>query len=455
MFNDERINLEMGKLKKIIILVSVIIAFLFYIKKMVYYMNTKSYIFMYLTESAIMVSGLIILLIPLFKKVEVKDELYYQAKANYYNKTFKIFLLIVFSAFAISIPGTLFIDTKELSSNITISLLLNASLFIGYGYLRFKNVYFNYNIIENDTKEYYKQVFKNILKLLLYCCLIYALAFIPAIFYFQYVSPLGLILSIILGCVFTFLNNALFYLGVSALERLFCKEENKKIITTPTIILLILTLILYFVVVILGYIYLSMINGDISAIELELIRMDNVINYISHLTKLLGVMATIFSLSDLTKNNFELKKKIFIPLIIFIILKLYNLCYLYINFGDLLFYLTRSYEINIIPLGEIYVIQMYTNLIINLVLQILIIIFSWIALKHYVKSRKKLSITCIILLLLIIVIHSFIISVIYTLQILSSILSLVLVSIFSLIPIIKYFKKTNLIKEEDELLDNN
>ncbi len=450
MFNDERINLEMGKLKKIIILVSVIISFLFCIKKIIYTRITNFFpynFYLYLTELLIIISGLIIILIPIFKKHEIKDELYYQEKANYYNKVFKIFLLIVFGTFALSIPGTIYADEENLSSSITLSLLLNATLFIGYGYLRYKNIYFNYNIIENSKNEYYKQVFKNILKLLVYCVMIYGIAIIPAIFYLKYIDPLTMILSIILGCVVTFLNNSLFYLCTSALERLFYKEENSKRITTPTVILLIIAFILFIVSFTVTVIYNNLIRGNINGTEVIIVKFKNICDFMCHLKVLFGLMAIIFLVYDMTKINNELMKKFNVPLIILIILGLYILCGIYVNFGDLLFYITINYDIKFIPLREIYAIGSIFNFIINLTLHILIIIFSWKSLKNYVKSKKTMNTIFAILLIIIIMIKCFSMSSFIIPRMICNTIYILLVSTFALILIIKYFSKNNIIGE--------
>lgn len=450
MFNDERINLEMGKLKKLIILASIVISFLFCVKKIIYTRITNFLpynFYLYLTELAIIISGLIIISIPIFKKHEVKDELYYQEKANYYNKTFKIFLLIVFGTFALSIPGTIYADEENLSSSITLSLLLNATLFIGYGYIRYKNIYFNYNIIENSKKEYYKQVFKNISKLLIYCIIIYGIAIIPAIFYLKYIDPLTMILSIIFGCAFTFLNNSLYYLCISALERLFYKEENTKRITTPTVILLIIAFILFIVSFIVTVIYNNLTQGNINGTEVIIVKFKNIHDYIHHLKIFFGLMAIIFLVFDMTKINNELKGKFNVPLIILIIFELYILCRTYVNFADLLFFITLNYNIKIISLSEIYVIDFYINFIIDLTLHILIIVFSWKALKNYVKSKKTLNTIFAILLIIIIMIKYFSMSSFIIPRMICNTIYILLVSTFALIFIIKYFSKNNIIED--------
>ena len=96
MFNDERINLEIGKLKRLIIIISLIFTIMFLLVKIldgIYY--EPSFIF-YLTEIVTIVSCLIVLIISFFKKSKIKDEQYLQSKSNYYNKYHQVKLQRIF-----------------------------------------------------------------------------------------------------------------------------------------------------------------------------------------------------------------------------------------------------------------------------------------------------------------------------------------------------------------------
>ena len=166
-----------------------------------------------------------------------------------------------------------------------------------------------------------------------------------------------------------------------------------------------------------------------------------------HLKVLFGLMAIIFLVYDMTKINNELMKKFNVPLIILIILGLYILCGIYVNFGDLLFYITINYDIKFIPLGKIYAIDSIFNFIINLTLHILIIIFSWKSLKNYVKSKKTMNTIFAILLIIIIMIMYFSMSSFIIPRMICNTIYILLVSTFALIFIIKYFSKNNIIGE--------
>lgn len=95
MFNDERINYEITKLKKLIIIVSGILSFMFLLFKMLILYNQKLHFCLYSTEIIITATSLIIMICSLFIKTEVKDEMYLYKKQKYYDVSFKGFLRII------------------------------------------------------------------------------------------------------------------------------------------------------------------------------------------------------------------------------------------------------------------------------------------------------------------------------------------------------------------------
>ena len=80
MFNDERINSEMTRLKKLIIILSGILSFLFLAVKLFVNSARNLQFCLYSTEILIAVSSLSIMIGSLFIKSDVKDELFFQRK---------------------------------------------------------------------------------------------------------------------------------------------------------------------------------------------------------------------------------------------------------------------------------------------------------------------------------------------------------------------------------------
>lgn len=264
MFNDERINYEMSKLKKIIIILSGILSFVFLIYKMYINYFQRLQLCLYIIEVVICLTSLIIVLGSFFIKTDIKDEMYFKKKQKYYDVSFKVFIYMMFVCYAVMIPEIVISDESDLSPNICINLIMTSSLFFGYGYLRSKRIYFNYNFIEENAKTYYKNVFKNILKIIKFFGMIYGIALIVSVFYMFKNSPLIFIVSILLGFLLTVLSNLFYYLFISFLERLFFKEDRNKKITTPTVCLLTIAGISLIVYTGLEFIYYLLANSDVN-----------------------------------------------------------------------------------------------------------------------------------------------------------------------------------------------
>lgn len=107
MFNYERINLEMTKLKKFIIILSLVLSFIFLLFKLFVNYSREVQFCLYSTEIIILITSIIILIGAPLIKSDISDELFFQKKQNYYNKSFKILLYISFISYAVVIPATI------------------------------------------------------------------------------------------------------------------------------------------------------------------------------------------------------------------------------------------------------------------------------------------------------------------------------------------------------------
>ena len=339
MFNDERINKELSNLKKYIIILSLIISSIFLGIKLFYLSKYDLSIIYYFTEIMIILMSFIILIGRLFIKSDIKDEAFYEKVNKYYNKSFKIFVFLSFLSFSFVMGGTVLFNNPVFSSSQVINLLLPLSLFIGYAYIRYKNIYFNYNIIEEDNKTYYKGVFKNILKIILFFLIIYSVGILSTLFYtsnknleFNRNDFIGAILSIIIAFFISSIGVSLYYFIISLSERAFVKEEEDKKITIPTIILCVLGIlfnIVYLIVCIREKILINQQALDPSSIPnfaAIISKLSNTENFFKEWTIHLQSLGLVFLIYDISKNNKILKNKFNIPLLIFI---LYN-CFLLI-----------------------------------------------------------------------------------------------------------------------------
>lgn len=323
MFHDERINFEITNLKKIIIILSCVLSSLFLAFKVFVNYARELQFCLYCTEIVILFCSICIMVGSLFIKFDIRDEMYVQRKQKYYNTAFKVLLYISFISYALVIPATIVSgDNSVLSSSMCMNMIMMSSLFFGYGYLRLKRVYFNFNFIEEDNKIYYKNVFKNIWKITKFFGLIYLIAFFVSIFYMSNYNPLSFIIFILLAFLTTILSNSIYYLFVSFLERLFYKEEGKKKITTPTIILTSISLLCLLMYMVLNLNYHMIIkNGIIDNPPSQIANLSNMIKNTTEFLRFFSVLTIIFLVTDLFKND-KLKiknnSKLVLAFIIFI-----------------------------------------------------------------------------------------------------------------------------------------
>ncbi len=326
MFNDERINYEITKLKKLIIIVSGILSFMFLLFKMLILYNKKIAFCLYSTELIITVTSLIIMICSLFIKAEVKDEMFTYRKQKYYDISFKVLLYIAFLSYAAVIPATIQTgDDSSLSSNMCINLIMTSSLIFGYGYLRQKQIYFNYNFIEENSKTYYKNVFKNILKIIVFFGIIYFISLCISVFYFANNNPLTFIVTILLGFFTSVISNAFYYLSISFLERMFFKEEKNKQITTPTIILLSISVVFILIYLILNFNYYLVIDGNANNTA-KLTKLMTASEMVLECCRFFSALGIIFLTTDIFKNDeAKLKKnsKLLVAFTIFIICEIF------------------------------------------------------------------------------------------------------------------------------------
>lgn len=331
MFNDERINKEISNLKKYLIILSVIVACIFLGIKIYYSTINELSIVYYITELVIILAGTGTLIGSLFIRTEIKDEMFYERIHKYFDKAFKIFVCLTLISFACVMGGTLLSENQNFSSAVTINLILPISLFVGYAYLRYKNIYFNYNLIEEDNKTYYKGIFKNILKIFLFFLMIYSIGIAASLLFTN--KSMGLthndfsfVLSSIISAFFTSsIGVGLYYLFISIFEKAFVNEEDNKKITIPTIILVVLAIVfnaLYLIFSIKESMLINQMQMDPSSagnFSAMLTKLSNNSKFCREWGIHLQTLGLVFLVYDATKGDKVLKNKANAPLLIFIL----------------------------------------------------------------------------------------------------------------------------------------
>lgn len=402
MFNDERINYKVNSAKKFIIIISIIISSLFLIPKILGLIIYKYQMIGFgnlATEIVMVLTGVSILIGSLFIKSEVKDEEYYNRKANYYKLAFKIYLYIVFITFAICMPwiARKMID-PNLSSNVTINIMLSLTLVLGYSYFKINNIYFNYQIIEEDNRTYFKKVLKNILKILSFFGIVYSVALVHATGYIMTDNFIQILLTIILGFVFSVISCCVYYFIISYLERLYYKQEHKKIITLPSIILLIISFVT--LVNCNFFTFVAQVTATSSFLPrfgLSLAQIMAIYNYIIRFFKeindLVTILSVVFIVTDVTKNNAQIRNKLKPVIYTFLVIMTFSI--LYSPLQNVIYSIMRYYS-GIKVINFISRAMSICRFIFNILAYIFIFIYTLIRLRKELKSKPFIKVMLIL-----------------------------------------------------------
>lgn len=229
MFNDERINLNSGKIYRKGIIYSTIISIIYLVLKAITLFRYEHLtILSFISELFIVIGGFVILIIGETRiSSHEKDERYFNEKYNYYFKLSKYYLAVVLSGFALAIPIEFIKPSIIIPSNLLFSNLQILGLIYFSYYFKKNNISFNYTFIEKDGWEYYKRVLKNIIKLLVMLLVIYLTSLIIALIVsFRTYKFDILFLPIFFAFLFSFISFGLLYLYISWVEKVAYNEQN-------------------------------------------------------------------------------------------------------------------------------------------------------------------------------------------------------------------------------------
>lgn len=246
-------------------------------------------------------------------KTDINNEELIKREQKYFDIAFKVFLWVSFIGYALVLPKTIISNNNSwFSANLLINILMMSSMFLGYGILRLKKIYFNFKFISEENKIYYKGVFKNIWKIIRFFIIIYLIAFFVAIAYIIKNNSTAFLTTILKELIVAVLTTSSFYLFISFLERFLYIEDDKKAITTPTIIVFIIFGLHSIINVSLNlfsdFYYLEITNGNIN--------FDKYINFVNLINKAYNVLyyfkyfkelSILFLAADLFKKKDVLK----------------------------------------------------------------------------------------------------------------------------------------------------
>ena len=197
-----------------------------------------------------------------------------------------------------------------------------------YYYFRSRNINFNYSFIENSKKEYYKIVFKKILKFSLFIMIVYSLCGAIALYLFGSIEKLfefllkGIFVAIILDSL---------YLFISYNEKVDYDDEKTKIKKTLINTLIVSTILSVLIIIINVIVSLISIHPELSHSNIAIV----VYSINNNIKDLLNYLLKIFTIMFITFMYLYFKKhtKIKVLLNIYLLVILFKVFLGIINDG--------------------------------------------------------------------------------------------------------------------------
>lgn len=237
MFNDERINIQCGKIYRNGIFILLCVTVLYTMGKIVTLQSQGTecfegilgFVSCFFCELAVIISCITIFLYALLKFGTEKDERYYFLRNKYYLNSAKILLIIGLSAYVLPMPFLRDSEYIKFTQNYISLVIVCETLAYVYIYYNFRKngININYSFIFESKKDYYRKVWKNILKFSAIMLIPYAFA---AYFELLFNQSLGYMLSILLSYAISVLGLALEYLFVSFAEKRYYDDETSHVI---------------------------------------------------------------------------------------------------------------------------------------------------------------------------------------------------------------------------------
>lgn len=173
MFNDERINLQIGRIYKRGIIAAVVLAVFWMVTRSVYWLVLTDYVtpqelfVTFIPDGIVLFTGLIILLIDVLLFAGKTDERKVFLKSKYYRGATWFFLGSIFLGFILNVPyyfiASLFTRNESAINSLLYCLLVLGAIYLVYSF-RKHQICFNYAFVEDEDKGYYSKVLMNILK---------------------------------------------------------------------------------------------------------------------------------------------------------------------------------------------------------------------------------------------------------------------------------------------------
>lgn len=263
MFDDERINIECGRIYARGILLTVILTLL-YVTVRCAALSARGSLraAVTYTEAVILIFGIAVLLIGLIRFHTGGDERAAYERHMFYKRAAKAFIIAVFGAYILTIPFT----THEMLGNLTHNHLLLmlevvAFLYIFYSF-KSKGVNINYSFISEPSKGYYRKVLLNIGALWLGLFFPFVIAGAWELVLNNSVSGA---IAILVAYILSAAELSIEYFFVSLIEKMSYDDDGKGRIAIGTRIVMLVCLFNEFFYRVLRFAYVHLIaSGNIA-----------------------------------------------------------------------------------------------------------------------------------------------------------------------------------------------
>lgn len=237
MFSDERIDMQCGKIYRNGIFAALCVTVLYLISKCVTlqfhgvecFESFFGFMGYFFCEIAIIVTCILIILYAVLKFRGEKDERNLFLTSNYYLNSAKILLIVGLSAYVLQRPFFGHSEYIKVTRNYVSLVVVLETLTYVYIYYNFRKngININYSFIFEHKKDYYRRVFKNILKFAAVMLIPYAFA---AYFELLFNQSVASMISVLISYVISVLGLALEYLVISFAEKRYYDDERPRII---------------------------------------------------------------------------------------------------------------------------------------------------------------------------------------------------------------------------------
>ena len=263
MFYDERINHECGKIYRWGICGATMITALYGVFRGMH-LHSIGHLYMayLLTELSIVVCGVIILLVGVFRFGGQRDERNVYEKHQFYLGAAKVFLVTGLAGYAVSVPISWSRPVDDLPVNFLIIFLeVIGAIYLFYSF-KTREINFNYTVIGEDKKTYYSHVHKNMGKLsgILFIAFLFA-STLGIMLHGSVLQFIGIWLAYLWSCV----GLSLEYLFISWIEKRSYDEETPSGLKKAIVIAGIAMLISRLMVVGVNLWYVVVATGDLQA----------------------------------------------------------------------------------------------------------------------------------------------------------------------------------------------